>query len=283
MTKKIDIHTHLTRNELWGLYTTNASPEHLIKEMDKFNIKKSVVMATYFPHKKKGIGNNQMLELVKPFDRFLVFGSLDVENNLIGGINELENLIANKKIAGIKLYPGYQKFYPNEKKLYPIYKLAQTYNLPVTFHAGETTQEGNFPESWEIDEDHPEKYHQFRTHPSHMANVAKKFSQIKIIISHYGQPFTKSVRLILNKHKNIYTDVSGLWKTGKDDTPREKKQTKNALVKLAKECNINQILFGSDFPIQSIEDSISHIENMNLSKQDQKKVFYENAKGILKL
>src|SRR3989339_434953 len=58
-------------------------------------------------------------------------------DDLEKGLNELEELARDKKIFGIKLYPGYQIFDCADKNIFPIYELARKYNLPVKFHTGE--------------------------------------------------------------------------------------------------------------------------------------------------
>ncbi|PIN69114.1 hypothetical protein COV93_06715 [Candidatus Woesearchaeota archaeon CG11_big_fil_rev_8_21_14_0_20_43_8] len=278
---KIDFHTHLTRHTQEGLYTDDASPEYLVSVMSRYSIEKAVVMATFFPHQNRGSGNMKMLDLISESDRFLMFGGLDVERSMDAGIQELRSI--KDSISGIKLYPGYQDFYPHEEKMSLVYRLASELGIPVAFHSGETTGEGDFPESWDIDEDNPGQYLHYQTHPSHIGEVAKRFPSLDLVICHYGQPFTKSARDVLNKHPHIYTDVSGLWKTGKDDTEKEIRVTRKALKILAHECDPSQVLFASDFPIQSIEDSIEHIESMGYSTEDKNKVYYENAKRLLRL
>src|SRR5690349_7860088 len=43
-----------------------------------------------------------------------------------------------KSLAALKLYPGYQKFYPSDPVLYPLYEFASSRNIPVMVHQGDT-------------------------------------------------------------------------------------------------------------------------------------------------
>ena len=49
-----------------------------------------------------------------------------------------EKLLQEKKIYGIKVFPGYNPVYPSDKRYFPFYKLAGKYDIPVIIHTGDT-------------------------------------------------------------------------------------------------------------------------------------------------
>jgi hypothetical protein len=133
----IDIHCHTSDHKLWGLHTESATIEDLEKYALRHGVKKIVLLATYFPLKKSGLHNRELLQRIDDNDLFIAFGSLDMTGDISAGILELEELIKGGNISGIKLYPGYQDFDPGGAKVFPMYELAESYDLPVMFHGGE--------------------------------------------------------------------------------------------------------------------------------------------------
>ncbi len=53
-------------------------------------------------------------------------------------IEETRTFLQEGTICGIKLYPGYEPFYPSDPKLEPVYALARTHGVPIMFHSGDT-------------------------------------------------------------------------------------------------------------------------------------------------
>ena len=107
--KKIDIHCHTTKRKLKDMIIEDASLDVLMNEMYKHDIEKTVVLATYFPHKQSGISNFRLANWIYNNPKFVMFGSLDFEHYFYQGYNELEEMADKKMIKGIKIYTGYQE------------------------------------------------------------------------------------------------------------------------------------------------------------------------------
>lgn len=133
----IDVHAHTSNKKLWNLHTETATIAKLEKLAEQFNVRKIVLMATYFPFKGSGLPNAELLQRIKGNDLFAMFGSLDVSNGMLNGIQELRELADRGEILGIKMYSGYQEFNPSSEEVFPVYELAREFNLPVMFHTGE--------------------------------------------------------------------------------------------------------------------------------------------------
>jgi predicted TIM-barrel fold metal-dependent hydrolase len=151
--KIIDVHAHTTNKLLWDLHVKTATIADLENWARKYGVMKIILMATYFPFKKSGLYNRELLKRIAGNNLFAMCASLDAASNLNQGLEEIEELARAGAICGIKLYPGYQEFQPSEKRIFPIYELAAAYNLPIIFHAGdlhdccreETLKSGKLP------------------------------------------------------------------------------------------------------------------------------------------
>tara|TARA_Y100000034_G_scaffold79725_1_gene95672 strand:- start:6776 stop:8605 length:1830 start_codon:yes stop_codon:yes gene_type:complete len=264
----IDFHTHISLNKLPQiLYKESANINDLQDEMKENNITHSVILADYTKTKKNQITNKKLIELTKDMKNIFRFGSLDIVNNFEQGFDELKKLINEKQLQGIKLYPGYQEFYPDDNKINILYNFAEYKNIPIMFHSGYQASKNKLSEY---------------SHPRYINNVAKRFPKLRIIIAHLGFPWHEETKKVILSNKKVYTDISGLMISIKK-TPEEKieiiaKKLREFIISIS---NFEKILFGSDFPIRSIEDSIKIVEKMNFPHIINRKILFLNAYKVL--
>lgn len=286
----IDMHAHTSNHKLWGLHVSSATLDYLGKMAEERGIDKIVLMATYFPFKGSGLCNEELLRRIGNKKRFLMFGSIDIMNNLVGGINELRRLAEASLISGIKLYPGYQDFDCSDVMVREIYKIAQQSDIPVMFHSGELHHccqkeemaKGNFKCGGRYC--YLDRLGDL-SRPKELSRAIKKFPQVKFILSHLGNPHFGELRDVLRECPNAFTDISGQFVTGSgEDSQEYKDEISKELEKIIEiDGVIDRLMFASDFPIQSYEDSIDIVRSLNLSKDEEEKVFSGNAKKILNL
>src|SRR3989338_9190309 len=136
--KKIDIHCHTTHRDLRNRGMSLATIPALTAEMDRHDVSLTVLLATYFPQSGSGISNFRLLDWIHVNPRFRMFGSLDMQHYFYQGYNELEELAAQKKIAGIKFYTGYQEIDLASSRFRDLVNLAHLHRLPLMFHTGYT-------------------------------------------------------------------------------------------------------------------------------------------------
>jgi uncharacterized protein len=209
----IDIHAHTSRHRLWGLHTQQADVEYLHKQAQRHGIDKIYLMATYFPLKKSGLHNYELLERIKDDALFGCFGSLDLENDFNHGYSELKELIERGLIDGIKLYPGYQNVVISDSEFWPIYELAQNFDLPVAIHMGELhhccqRKDRNQPKLRCGLSQCPLDERGMLAHPSQLKKIANVFSKVNFIVCHLANPFFANLRELMAQSPNIYTDIS---------------------------------------------------------------------------
>ena len=135
----IDSHAHI--DKLPGSNFTNDPKKnlgYLIDEMKSSNIDHALILAGCYKDESKNFSTKSIIELTADINCVSVVGSIDIPNYQENDLAELEQWLKDKSIVGIKLYTGYQHFYPNDEKCIPIYKLCIKYNVPVIFHSGDT-------------------------------------------------------------------------------------------------------------------------------------------------
>jgi predicted TIM-barrel fold metal-dependent hydrolase len=272
--KKIDIHAHTTNRMLKATMKPYATLDVLRKEMRKWDVEKTVLLATYFPHRGSGVSNYRLLSWMNDDKRFMMFGSLDFEHYFYQGYNELNELAARDMMKGIKVYTCYQEIDLKGDKLKKVLQVAREYKLPLMFHTGYS-------------------YSAMRTLGRHsiskmisaktLERVAKENSDLTFIFSHMSKPFFKDMEKVAKENENVYTDMSGLIASrhDRDEIP----QGVSAVRSFVENVGSNKLLFGTDFPVQTHEDSVYFVEEgmKGFKEKEKQEVYYNNARRILRI
>lgn len=274
--KKIDIHCHTSSRIIKDVFDGDASLKNILRHMDHSDIDKTVVLATYFPHKGTGVSNYRLLHWISKLDpkereRFLMFGSLDFQYYFKQGYNELQEMADEGLIHGIKIYTGYQKIDVSSDKFNALMKLAMWHHLPVMFHAGYSYSSMR-------------KYGKPSIEPGYSAEslrkVAGKYPDISMIFSHMSKPFFHEVLFAAKECPNVYTDMSGVI-----DSIHDEKEIPICIEEIKlfiRECGDQKILFGTDFPVQTHEHSIYMVVKAVEDELSRQNIFYDNAARLLK-
>ncbi|MEK6846459.1 MAG: amidohydrolase family protein [Nanoarchaeota archaeon] len=272
--RKIDIHCHTSNRIITDVVPASATLEAIAEETIKYDVEKTVVLATYFPHKSSGISNFRLLDWIRNSphqNKFLMFGSLDFEHYFFQGYNELEELAQRGQISGIKIYTNYQQIEPRGEKMEKIAELASEFHLPLMFHGGE---------SYSAYSKYGKLYLANLVLPGELEYLAKEY-RLDVIISHLCTPFVQELVEAVKRNEKMYSDMSGLIgsKHGEKYIPESIEHIKRFLG----ECGPEKLLFGTDFPVQTHEHSIFMLEEAmkDYSVEDKQKVYYENARGVL--
>jgi predicted TIM-barrel fold metal-dependent hydrolase len=267
MMQKIDIHCHTTRSVLRDTVSQAATLDVIEAAMRVHNIVCTVVLATYFPEEGKGISNFRLLHWLNGNPAFRLFGSLDFQYYFKTGLRELTELAETGNLSGIKIYSGYQQIDYTAKEFRAVAALAARYQLPMMFHGG-------YLQCHEADKS-------CATSPYQMGEIAARHPQNTIIISHLAWPFVSELIEVVLAHDNIVSDMSGMLDSFK--TPQTMPDCINHLKRYLEACGPQRLLFGTDFPIQTHEDSIQLVEQAMLgySDHDKQQVYYENANRLL--
>lgn len=141
-------------------------------QMDLAGIQKAVLLPIDCSTTRgcKIFSNEEIAKLCKENDRFIGFASVDPHKD--NASKELDYAKGELGLKGLKLDPGLQEFYPNDKKLaYPLYEKANQLKIPVIIHAGL---------SWESNT--MIKY----SMPILIEDVAHDFPKLNIVIAHFG-------------------------------------------------------------------------------------------------
>jgi len=169
-----------------------------------------------------------------------LIGFLSVDPTQPNWQDELRHGHEELGLRGIKLLSMYAGFRPDDSILDPLWEYASRHQLPVLLHTG-TTFIAQAPLECTL--------------PRHLDPVATRFPDVRMILAHLGHPYEGETVAVIRKHPNLYADISALYYR-----PFQLYQS----LMLVQEYGIwNKILFGTDYPFTTVNDTIEGVRNLN--------------------
>jgi hypothetical protein len=155
-------------------------------------------------------------------------------------MEEIERATQDLGLRGIKLGPNYQNFDPLGPEAFRVFARAQELGLPVLLHQGTS----------------PVRFADLDfAHPRHIDRVATAFPDLKMILAHMGHPWQTDCYVVIRKHPNVYADISANF--------YRPWSYYNALRIATEWAVLDKLLFGSDYPIASPQETIDSLWRVN--------------------
>ena len=263
----IDSHTHLD-NLLHSRSSAASRLKQLLATMKQCRVDRALVLADVpLKPREQMLSNEQLLALIQPHKQLALVGKVPLK--MAGNAAYLKSvraLIASKKMVGMKLYPGYEPFYPHDRRYNKVYDLCEQYSIPVMLHTGDVMESGVL---------------EYAT-PLHVDRLAASRPELKIIMCHMGNPWQLDAAAVTFKNQNVYADTAGLF---------YQKLNKHAKFFLHRKIEEfvhwnekgEKLVFGSDWPVTSVKDTISLINSLHFSKKEKHLIFCGNARKLFRL
>ncbi len=234
---------------------TYSSPEAFLELMDQAGIDYAVILAELAPITTGIADNEYVAEFCSKSPRLIPFASIN-PYTVSRPDRELERLVKDNGFQGLKLYPTYQLYYPNDAMIYPLYAKAQELHIPVSLHIGSSVFVGSRL-----------KYGD----PIYVDDVAVDFPDLNLLMCHSGRPFWYDNAFgIARLHKNVYMEISGL-------PPHKLLDYFPELETIA-----HKVIYGSDWPgIPTIKENIQTLKGLKLSEDAKQKILGKNAARLL--
>ena len=266
---RVDTHVHLTR--AWPDLEHNSydpsvdfTIQGLLRELDQHGIRFAVVLATFqVPTVAENV--TELEQLTRDSGgRLLPVSTVDPSRGPDEIARAIEVWEQFPKLAGIKLYPGYLPFYPHDRRLEPVYEYAARRRIPVLVHQGDT-----------MDPDGLVKF----SRPLELDEVAVRYRDVRFVLCHLGNPWVEEAAEVVYKNANVFTDTSGLLASPRVRyfprmLERARRRLYNAIVTIG---SPDRILYGSDWPLESIGTAVELVEQLDLPTEDRAAILGGNA------
>jgi len=279
MTEKsvvVDFHMHAIAYDIWQtsalgwiteivgqrcdfeeFFRRYSDPEAFVAMLKESGIDYAVVMAELCPITTGICTNETVAEFCKGRPELIPFASINPATDLAPA-ERLEDLITRLGFRGLKLYPTYQHFYPNDAKLYPLYAVAQARDIPIMFHTGSSVFEGARL-----------KYGD----PLYLDDVAVDFPRLKLLMVHSGRGFWYDRAYFLAKmHKNLFLEIAGL-------PPHNLLKYFPELGRIA-----HKVIYGSDWPgVADLAENLEAVRRLPLTPDQKHLILGRNALRLLNM
>jgi len=205
--------------------------------------------------------NSWTCSLAKENPSLIPFVNLDPLMDEHSMTAEILDKVNNQGAKGIKLHPGSQWFFPNDRRLWPVYQTAQQLGLPIVCHSGTFATPTQYAE------------------PNNFDEVLKSFPNLTLVMAHLGMGYFDEVTVLARTYPNLQFDCSAI--IGRSEA--EEGLIDADLTGLIKEIGVERVMFGSDFPWHDPSVGIKRLLRLSLSEQERRLLFAENAIRIYKL
>jgi len=262
----INSHVHISIFE-GNAKNLEESFELLKKDMFDNNIDASIVIPDNMENSPDVADLETAKKFIKGDNRFYLLGSPQIILRGSSETGKYEELIKNKVIRGIKFFPGHDPYYPTDERCLPYYDMCEKNNVPIVIHTGENSGDSECAK-W--------------NDPKYIVEIAKKYSDLKIIIAHFFWPKMDYCYAITRDVKNIYFDLSAVADDEVVEMTGGIEKIKNILKKTINDRS-DKVIFGTDWPMCDTKKHLELMTSMESGKNIEDKIFYKNAIEIYNL
>ncbi len=157
-------------------------------------------------------------------------------------------------LHGVKLHPDIQRFKIDDYRCLKIYELCEREGLPILLHTGDSRYD--------------------YSNPNRLLPVMQIYTGLTVVGAHLGgwSVWDEAVDKLAGL-PNLYVDTCSC--AAFMDKARYKD--------IIRAFGTDRVLFGTDYPMWSMEDEITTLLSLDLSNEDYRKIFAENAEKVFKL
>jgi hypothetical protein len=262
----IDCHTHVNNYHEERVRDVHECLDNLTASMEKNGVDYSLVLTSYkvTPNRPS---TKTVIEATRDYKNLAVVAGISFLHYRERDLREVSDYLAEGMVKGLKLYPGYEPFYPYDPRCTVIYDLAKEYDVPVMFHSGDT-----YSPTGRV------RY----SHPIHIDDVAVDHPDMKIIICHIGNPWIRDCMEVVYKNKNVHADISGLV-LGDFEDAFEKYMLGQIREMILYAGEPKYLLYGTDWPISTMETYLAFIRGLDLEPDVREMLMWQNAARLFKI
>ncbi|MGI0087892.1 MAG: amidohydrolase family protein [Nitrosotalea sp.] len=263
----IDCHTHLNQYEsLEKIGSLEDRVKKLLVTMFSHNVDYALVLSSYKVDEQRP-STAELIEATKGHDNLGIVAGYSIDNHTDEDLKNYRMWIKDGLVKGLKIYSGYEHYYPYDKRYQKVYDLCIELGVPVMIHTGDT-----FSEKGKL---------RF-SHPLNIDELAVDNPELKIVMCHLGNPWIEDCQEIVYKNKNVYADMSG-FAVGKFDHFFEKIMVERVAELINYAGEPRYLLYGTDWPISDMDSYLSFVAKLKLKTKFRDELMYKNAKRLFKI
>lgn len=263
----IDCHVHINQYELMqNVPTLESRLDALQREMTSNNVDYALILSSYKTDEYRPSAR-QIIEAARKYDNLGLVAGFSIDNHTGEDLKDYRAWIKDGLVRGLKIYSGYEHYYPYDERYQKIYDTCIEFDIPVMVHTGDTLSKKS-----------KLRYAQ----PLNLDDVAVDNPELKIIMCHLGNPWIEDAQEVIYKNKNVYGDISG-FVMGDFDHYFEKMMSDKVSELINYAGEPKYLLYGTDWPISTMDSYLNFVAKLKIKKEFRDLLMYKNAKELFKI
>ncbi len=257
----IDIHCHISLlGDNVKIADRDSKPADLNKMYENSHFKKVglIVIAYKWENEKVSIKNDSLISFCKTNNKYFPICSVHPDHGE-AALAELDR-IYSKGVRFLKLHSLSQDIDLASENVHSVVKKASNLGFVILF------------DGW-----NPKDANMLMK----IVDLANENPKGKFIIAHMGGPkFNETMIIAVFRmydwyKNNIWLDISAIAYMYANSPYAE--QLKWTVEKIG----ADRILFGSDYPVSTVDEAIKAVESLGFSRNEMEAIFYNNSKSLL--
>lgn len=262
----IDVHTHINNYHEDRVVSLEDCLNKLTDTMKENSVDYSLVLTSYKVNEHRP-STTKVVEAIADRKNLGVVAGISYLNFDYKDVIIISDYLERGLIKGLKFYPGYEPFYPNDSRLKIWYEMAIAFDVPVMFHSGDT-----YAPRGKV------KY----SHPIHHDDLAVDYPDMKIVICHVGNPWIRDCMEVVYKNDNVFADISGLVLG--DFNEKFERFMKNEIEEMITYAgDPKYLLYGTDWPISNMHSYLKFMDQIDLPDEKKELILWKNAAELFKI
>jgi len=257
---RVEHHPPKDSSHLDATFQRALPPQDLISVMDDLDIRLGVFTGRdwYGDDPDWPLTNESISEAVADFsDRFIGMGGLDPRRP--DPAQSVHHAVSELGLSGICVDGFALGTSPADPKFRTIYEACIEVDVPVVITLGALP---GIPAPMDS------------SHPRHIDEVALRYSDLRIVLSHAAFPFTSEILGVVFRHDNIWMENS--FYHFAPGVPA-------MMVEAANEWVTERMMFASAFPSAPLKETIDRLKALPFTEEARQRIFHDNAAELLGL
>jgi uncharacterized protein len=262
----IDVHTHLNNYHEEKSVSLDENLDRLRAAMERNGVDAACVLTSYKVGPNRP-STREVVHAVRDIRNLYVVAGVSYLNYRQADLREIAEYLGQGLVKGLKIYPGYEPYYPWDPRMRVVCDLCMEFDVPLMIHTGDT-----YAPSGKL------KY----AHPLQVDELAVDHPSLKIVICHLGNPWFRDCMEVVYKNRNVYADISGLV-LGDFDSRFERwlRQQLEEIILYAGEPSY--LLYGTDWPLSAMESYVEFMKKLKMAEKNKELILYQNAARLFRL
>ena len=273
-----------------------SKPEFQLREMDAAGVDTAVLSAAVFQQfmtlEAARVFNHELGQVQRRYpDRFVGLAHVP-PFGYDGAIEELKRAVEEDGLRGLTITTSFRGKYPDEPEYWPLYQCANALGLGIFVHAAGCPVESASLDRYGLSSTLGRLIdHTLVTARVLYSGVLETFPNVHFMMGHLGGAFYGMTKRLLieapgrpgNKipERDYVAQARHIWYDTAPTVWQGPAEIRHAIETLG----IDRVCFGTDYPAANaiMKDGVEHIAALQLSAEEQGRLFSENARECFHL